>query len=150
MAPDNVPDPPANVQRIKKWVSGPTKRSLIVFDFWSRDECKLFIWIYNKDWGDRGKSARRARASSMSSIVVSSQTTVNDVNDYIIYESKIEIRTHCDGAPRWWSNEDREHTVTPDEASQAIKTHVWYMASAVSKPLEKPSSNAPYREEVGK
>lgn len=60
----------------------------------------------------------------MSSIVVSSQTTANDVNDYIIYESKIEIRTHCDGAPRWWSNEDREDTVTPDEASQAIKTHV--------------------------
>jgi hypothetical protein len=60
----------------------------------------------------------------MSSIVVLSQTTANDVNDYIIYESKIKIRTRCDGAPRWWSNEDREDTVTPDEASQVIKTHV--------------------------
>ena len=60
----------------------------------------------------------------MSSIVVSSQTTANDVNDYIIYESKIEIRMHCDGVSRWWSNEDREDTVTPDKASQAIKMHV--------------------------
>jgi hypothetical protein len=43
VVPDNEPDPPANVQQIEKWVSGPARRSLIVFDFWSREECKLFI-----------------------------------------------------------------------------------------------------------
>jgi len=43
IVPDNEPDPLANVQQIEKWVSGPARRSLIVSDFWSRDECKPFI-----------------------------------------------------------------------------------------------------------
>ena len=83
IVPENVPDPPANVQQIKKWVSGPARRSRIVFDFLSQDECRLFIWMYDNDWGDCGKSVRHARASSMSSIVVSSQTTVNHINNYL-------------------------------------------------------------------
>jgi hypothetical protein len=41
-----------------------------------------------------------------------------------MYESKIKIHMHCDGAARWWSNENCEDAVTPDEASQAIETHV--------------------------
>ena len=67
-----------------------------------------------------------------------------------MHESKIKIHTHCDSAARWWSNENCEDVVTPDEASQAIKTHVRYMAPTVSKPLENPSSNAAYGEDVGK
>jgi hypothetical protein len=41
-----------------------------------------------------------------------------------MYESKIEIHTHCDGAAGWWGNKNCEDTVTPDEVLQAIKTHV--------------------------
>ena len=83
IVPVNVPDPPVNVQWIKKWVSSPARRSRIVFDFLSWDEHRWFIWMYDNDWGDCGKSAWHARASSMSSIVVSSQTTVNHVNNYV-------------------------------------------------------------------
>ena len=67
-----------------------------------------------------------------------------------MYESKIEIHTHCDSATRWWSNENCEDTVTLDEVLQAIKTHVQYMASTISKLLEKPSSNVVYGEDIGK